>query len=55
MERNENICDQRIPLQVTEHFKLALERAAKADGRSVNNFIRYVLASALKDEERTAA
>jgi hypothetical protein len=51
--RKDDLCDQRILLQLPGGLKLAVTKAAKADGRSTNNFIRYVLQAAV-DEERTA-
>jgi hypothetical protein len=45
----------RIPLLVTEHFKLELEKTAKAEGRTVNGLVRHLLESALKDERTAAA
>jgi hypothetical protein len=48
--RNDESCDQRILLQLSGALKLAVQEAAKADGRSTNNFIRCVLQAALNEE-----
>ena len=50
MERTEPACDRRISLWVPDGLKQRLWAAAKEDRRSVNNYIRQLLSSALEDE-----
>ena len=51
MQRTEPVCDRRISLWVSHDLKEKLWAAAKEDRRSVNNFIRALLETTMRDEK----